>query len=1065
VNLTAANSAGSDDEIKPGYITVSGGEPVADFTAAPLAGARPLTVTFTDLSTNAPDSWEWTFGDGDSTNATDQNPVHSYAAAGTYTVTLNTTNALGTGSMTKTDYITVTPQCDLTISGTVAPVPLTGVFVNEPNTIKVNSIKNNGPDTVTNISLALFVSDVSGGTVPVATAVIESLASGGTNTTTLIDPTVRTVPGGSVTYTVIVDPDNLIAETSETNNNKAATRTVYYNGYKGKRYTDGSDFTTKALYSGRYGLVYSPGDSSYMGVTGTWTFNYTAADLPVPAGATVTAARLYQPYRYNMYPGGVNWTITINGNNITDMQDAAYVDRPYYTPDYPAGLYVYNVTDLFNTSGNTITITKPSPFTTSMFGPYLVVVYYDPSTSVKKIWINDEFDYLYSSVISRGVSTEEATAYAIFAGADTADLESAKVIAVCPLADNATAPASTFIFNSQLYPATLGSGYLSSPSVAFTEYDVTGELTGGTNTALLQSNTSGAGGGDELMLANTILIAEKTWTAEPERDLIVTAVSPNPGAGDLMFANEPNSVSVTVKNNGTAAADASTVALDDNGTVFSAAVGALDAGASSTVTVTDTVLHTGGMNATLVATADSENVIAESSETNNLLSVETPAYNNGYKGMRYTNGSDFATQVSYDGRYGIAWSHGDTTYHSAGWNEFSGQWTSSDLPVPSGATVVSARLYQPWTWNYESADPAFTMTFNGDTVTRVAEFADQKGWGSWDLPNGVYVYDVTSRFAPAGNTITVTPETAHNYALWGAYMIVVYQDNNQPVRQIRVNDGFDNIYAGSAYSVNSSEGTAYAGFSGISTDGVTSAHATAIMAAAADNDKSRFLFNGNGYTGFWPDYQTTPQIGFSTYDVTSALEAGANEAGMQSYDTGSDGDNMYALNAILVTEASDAAPVAAFSGTPLSGDAPLTVVFTDASTGAITSWHWDFGDGDTTNATVQSPVHTYAANGTYAVNLTVTGPGGSGSEVKPAYVMVGSGILPLPGLTNPPRDLDSDGLYEDTNGNGRKDVGDVVVFLDNINWIKANEPLAAFDFNGNDRIDIGDIIVLFDMTG
>jgi len=74
----------------------------------PANGVRPLSVQFTDLSSNSPTSWQWNFGD-DTANSTVQNPVHTYTAAGTYTVTLTATNAFGSNTTRKSNYITVTP--------------------------------------------------------------------------------------------------------------------------------------------------------------------------------------------------------------------------------------------------------------------------------------------------------------------------------------------------------------------------------------------------------------------------------------------------------------------------------------------------------------------------------------------------------------------------------------------------------------------------------------------------------------------------------------------------------------------------------------------------------------------------------------------------------------------------------------------------------------------------------------------------------------------------------------------------------------------------------------------
>ena len=88
----------------------------------------------------------------------------------------------------------------------------------------------------------------------------------------------------------------------------------------------------------------------------------------------------------------------------------------------------------------------------------------------------------------------------------------------------------------------------------------------------------------------------------------------------------------------------------------------------------------------------------------------------------------------------------------------------------------------------------------------------------------------------------------------------------------------------------------------------------------------------------------------------------------------------------LASTAAAQAPTAQFGGAPTTGVAPHTVFFTDLSTGSITSWAWDFGDGST--STLEDPTKVFSAAGSYTVSLTVTGPGGSDSEVKVAYVTV-----------------------------------------------------------------------------
>ncbi|NOT31807.1 MAG: DNRLRE domain-containing protein, partial [Planctomycetes bacterium] len=81
--------------------------PVVSFTGTPLAGPAPLSVSFSDTSTGSPTVWSWDFGDGSSSSA--QNPTHTYAAPGTYFVILDATGPGGIGSLTRLDYVVVSP--------------------------------------------------------------------------------------------------------------------------------------------------------------------------------------------------------------------------------------------------------------------------------------------------------------------------------------------------------------------------------------------------------------------------------------------------------------------------------------------------------------------------------------------------------------------------------------------------------------------------------------------------------------------------------------------------------------------------------------------------------------------------------------------------------------------------------------------------------------------------------------------------------------------------------------------------------------------------------------------
>jgi PKD repeat protein len=85
----------------------------------------------------------------------------------------------------------------------------------------------------------------------------------------------------------------------------------------------------------------------------------------------------------------------------------------------------------------------------------------------------------------------------------------------------------------------------------------------------------------------------------------------------------------------------------------------------------------------------------------------------------------------------------------------------------------------------------------------------------------------------------------------------------------------------------------------------------------------------------------------------------------------------YWVDVVFSDVGGSVAPEAGFTMSTTEGVAPLTVAFTDTSTGKIDSWAWDFADG--TTSTQPSPSHTFTQPGSYAVTLEISGPGGVGT--------------------------------------------------------------------------------------
>ncbi len=135
VTLTASNPSVTDSRTKNQYITVLL-IPRADFVADKTRGGAPMTVSFTDKSTNSPTAWNWNFGDG--TTSAEQNPKHSYLNLGIYTVSLTASNKDGQDTKTLSNYIVTTlgPVADFKADRQVGKAPFvvqfTDLSTNDP---------------------------------------------------------------------------------------------------------------------------------------------------------------------------------------------------------------------------------------------------------------------------------------------------------------------------------------------------------------------------------------------------------------------------------------------------------------------------------------------------------------------------------------------------------------------------------------------------------------------------------------------------------------------------------------------------------------------------------------------------------------------------------------------------------------------------------------------------------------------------------------------------------------------------------------------------------------------
>ena len=286
--------------------------------------------------------------------------------------------------------------------------------------------------------------------------------------------------------------------------------------------------------------------------------------------------------------------------------------------------------------------------------------------------------------------------------------------------------------------------------------------------------------------------------------------------------------------------------------------------------------------------------------------------------------------------------------------------------LPAGVHILYAGDWNLFNGSGENAYKCLT----GQTTSDGVNWADTSSiWGNTNQTQG---YDPTSKTSPP--TTTTFANVASDNALW------LYDDSTDAgtyAMNSRLDIQLPNALMYGAY--NPKGGVQL-------TPDISDPYDTS-GSTGFPSSKYHYAFEVFGNNG------TTPEGGVATAasnhsldDLTNTvpnlLNSVPNEATVKtdlqetlggSSFVGSDHYPIFGDYIIVVAQP----PVAGFSATPTNGVAPLTVAFTDAATGAITNWVWNFGDGTTNAYTTTNATHIYTNAGVYTVTETVTGPGGS----------------------------------------------------------------------------------------
>ena len=667
----------------------------------------------------------------------------------------------------------------------------------------------------------------------------------------------------------------------------------------GKSLSHGTNMTVRPVYDG-YNTLNVFGHFFGYKSNSPATFTFDAGSKGLVDDDKVVDILYYQPW--GTWNGlEANIALSLNNKDVNVLSN--YEDQKGFgSYNYPYGLTVYNITDDFVCGGvNNFTVTPivSSGYAYSYGGD--IVAIYANNTNRTVISIAEDEDALSAGTSSSyGATSDTAIAYAQHEGIGMDGVSSAYVVATVNNA--AGSDNNRLLINGEDY-GNIGTAYNANSQVAIYTVDMTKDLAEDNVIAIQCIYDTSA-----YALSSILVVTYE----EPVPVVTVSNVTASTYSGSLL-ALENNTIKVNLTSN-----------LD----VTNAIQVKLIVGNYESVQDVDSVSADSGAQVVFENYCPGTAGDVDISVVIDYLNGTTvPAYTgsmtvyyNGYMGKSFTNNSNMTNAAVYEG-YNTVNVFGVSGYVSSGWSEKTFTFDAAGNGIVDASKVVDVLYYVPYTY---SKGLNFTVSVNSELVNAKSSYVDEKGFGSYNYPYGLMVYNLTGLFeANDENTIVLTPGESNNIGLYGTYLVVVYANSSERSKIVISEDCDMLSTTSSSYGATSETAISYANYEDVDI-GKLSSSQLIVIAGGSDNTVN-VLFNGANMGSLDTAYNSTSQLSIFSANLEN-LVSGTNNVAVQSVN-----DNLYTYNSILVATYEEPVPplVIEPAESEIENNVTLTASFVD----------------------------------------------------------------------------------------------------------------------------------------